>query len=123
MESPSSSYPESFITGGFRTETDGSRFYAVTRTLASMLSAFTFIGVSTVMVCRSVFQPVVCVPSLSTGFLIIAEGQYEFSGNKDVEYLLTLCEKLNLFVLAAPGASLSDLFVKCAEASLIVMPL
>ncbi|CAG8506615.1 5315_t:CDS:2 [Ambispora leptoticha] len=28
---------------------------------------------------------------------------YNFEGNKDVEYLLTLCEQLNLFVLAAPG--------------------
>lgn len=31
------------------------------------------------------------------------EGTYIFDGNRDVDYLLTLCEELNLFVLAAPG--------------------
>jgi beta-galactosidase GanA len=28
---------------------------------------------------------------------------YVFDGNRDVDYLLTLCEQLGLFVLAAPG--------------------
>ncbi|KAJ3062433.1 hypothetical protein HK102_008764, partial [Quaeritorhiza haematococci] len=32
-----------------------------------------------------------------------ADGEYRFDGNRDIEYLLTLCEKLRLFVLAAPG--------------------
>ncbi|KAI7901892.1 glycoside hydrolase superfamily [Cokeromyces recurvatus] len=31
------------------------------------------------------------------------EGIYHFDGNRDIEYLLNLCEELNLFVLAAPG--------------------
>ncbi|KAI8330732.1 glycoside hydrolase superfamily [Chlamydoabsidia padenii] len=31
------------------------------------------------------------------------EGIYLFDGNRDVDYLLTLCEELGLFVLAAPG--------------------
>lgn len=31
------------------------------------------------------------------------EGVYLFDGNRDIEYLLSLCEKLNLYVLAAPG--------------------
>ncbi|KAG2205227.1 hypothetical protein INT47_009492 [Mucor saturninus] len=31
------------------------------------------------------------------------EGIYVFDGNRDIDYLLTLCEELNLFVLAAPG--------------------
>ncbi|KAI9310693.1 glycoside hydrolase superfamily [Dichotomocladium elegans] len=31
------------------------------------------------------------------------EGVYNFDGNRDVEYLLSLCEELGLFVLAAPG--------------------
>ncbi|KAI9257668.1 glycoside hydrolase superfamily [Sporodiniella umbellata] len=31
------------------------------------------------------------------------EGVYIFDGNRDVEYLLTLCEEIGLFVLAAPG--------------------
>ncbi|KAI9487122.1 MAG: glycoside hydrolase superfamily [Benjaminiella poitrasii] len=31
------------------------------------------------------------------------EGVYNFEGNRDIEYLLKLCEELNLFVLAAPG--------------------
>ena len=31
------------------------------------------------------------------------QGVYLFDGNRDVEYLMTLCEELQLFVLAAPG--------------------
>ncbi|KAG0171125.1 hypothetical protein DFQ30_001491 [Apophysomyces sp. BC1015] len=31
------------------------------------------------------------------------EGVYKFDGNRDVDYLLELCEELGLFVLAAPG--------------------
>lgn len=31
------------------------------------------------------------------------EGIYVFDGNRDIDYLLTLCEELGLFVLAAPG--------------------
>ncbi|KAJ3371937.1 hypothetical protein HDU91_004803 [Kappamyces sp. JEL0680] len=31
------------------------------------------------------------------------QGVYHFDGNRDVEYLLSLCEELELFVLAAPG--------------------
>ncbi|KAI8368826.1 glycoside hydrolase superfamily [Choanephora cucurbitarum] len=31
------------------------------------------------------------------------EGVYNFEGNRDVEFLLELCEELELFVLAAPG--------------------
>ncbi|CAO3667749.1 unnamed protein product [Rhizopus stolonifer] len=31
------------------------------------------------------------------------EGVYLFDGNRDIEYLLTLCEEIGLFVLAAPG--------------------
>ncbi|KAI8892249.1 glycoside hydrolase superfamily [Globomyces pollinis-pini] len=31
------------------------------------------------------------------------EGSYDFNGNRDVEFLLKLCEELELFVLAAPG--------------------
>jgi hypothetical protein len=31
------------------------------------------------------------------------EGIYVFDGNRDIDYLLTLCEDLGLFVLAAPG--------------------
>lgn len=37
------------------------------------------------------------------GFHSSREGNYDFSGNRDLEYLLTLCEELRLFVLAAPG--------------------
>ncbi|KAJ3297264.1 hypothetical protein HK104_000691 [Borealophlyctis nickersoniae] len=31
------------------------------------------------------------------------EGVYHFDGNRDIDYLLTLCEEIGLFVLAAPG--------------------
>jgi len=31
------------------------------------------------------------------------EGTYIFEGNRDMDYLLTLCEELGLFVVAAPG--------------------
>ncbi|KAI8994625.1 glycoside hydrolase superfamily [Pilobolus umbonatus] len=31
------------------------------------------------------------------------EGVYLFDGNRDIDYLLSLCEELGLFVLAAPG--------------------
>lgn len=31
------------------------------------------------------------------------EGVYNFKGNRDIDYLLDLCEELNLFVMAAPG--------------------
>ncbi|CAG8513248.1 9890_t:CDS:2 [Diversispora eburnea] len=31
------------------------------------------------------------------------EGIYHFDGNRDINYLLDLCEELNLYVLAAPG--------------------
>ncbi len=31
------------------------------------------------------------------------QGNYCFDGNRDVEFLLNLCEELELFVLAAPG--------------------
>jgi beta-galactosidase GanA len=37
------------------------------------------------------------------GFHSPAEDVYKFDGNRDVEYLLTLCEELDIFVLAAPG--------------------
>ncbi|KAH8548924.1 glycoside hydrolase superfamily [Umbelopsis sp. PMI_123] len=37
------------------------------------------------------------------GFHSPAEGVYHFDGNRDIEYLLNLCEKLNLYVMAAPG--------------------
>ncbi|CAO3624966.1 unnamed protein product [Mucor fragilis] len=37
------------------------------------------------------------------GYHSPAEGVYNFDGNRDIEYLLSLCEELNLFVLAAPG--------------------
>ncbi|KAI8643986.1 glycoside hydrolase superfamily [Parasitella parasitica] len=37
------------------------------------------------------------------GYHSPAEGVYNFDGNRDIEYLLNLCEELNLFVLAAPG--------------------
>ncbi|CAJ0847217.1 11622_t:CDS:2 [Entrophospora sp. SA101] len=37
------------------------------------------------------------------GFHSPDEGVYKFDDNRDVEYLLNLCEKLNLYVLAAPG--------------------
>ncbi|KAI8984274.1 glycoside hydrolase superfamily [Mycotypha africana] len=37
------------------------------------------------------------------GYHSPAEGVYNFEGNRDIEYLLNLCEKLGLFVLAAPG--------------------
>jgi hypothetical protein len=37
------------------------------------------------------------------GYHSPAEGVYHFDGNRDVEYLLDLCEELELFVLAAPG--------------------
>lgn len=31
------------------------------------------------------------------------EGRYNFEGNRDIDYLLSLCEELGLYVLAAPG--------------------
>jgi heme/copper-type cytochrome/quinol oxidase subunit 2 len=31
------------------------------------------------------------------------QGEYHFDGNRDIEYLMNLCEELELFVLAAPG--------------------
>ena len=31
------------------------------------------------------------------------DGLYDFTGNRDLSYLLHLCEELHLFVLAAPG--------------------
>ncbi|KAJ1559517.1 hypothetical protein HK405_010324, partial [Cladochytrium tenue] len=37
------------------------------------------------------------------GYHSPAEGVYHFDGNRDIEYLLTLCEKLRLYVMAAPG--------------------
>ncbi|KAI8142464.1 glycoside hydrolase superfamily [Fennellomyces sp. T-0311] len=37
------------------------------------------------------------------GFHSPSEGVYNFDGNRDIEYLLNLCEELDLFVLAAPG--------------------
>lgn len=37
------------------------------------------------------------------GYHSPAEGVYHFEGNRDIHYLLNLCEKLELFVLAAPG--------------------
>ncbi|KAF9970562.1 hypothetical protein BGZ73_006716 [Actinomortierella ambigua] len=37
------------------------------------------------------------------GFHSPAEGQYDFTGNRDIDYLLSLCEKIGLYVLAAPG--------------------
>jgi beta-galactosidase GanA len=36
------------------------------------------------------------------GFHSPDEGVYHFDGNRDLDYLLTLCEELHLFVLAAP---------------------
>ncbi|KAI7850100.1 glycoside hydrolase superfamily [Circinella umbellata] len=37
------------------------------------------------------------------GYHSPAEGVYHFDGNRDIDYLLNLCEDLGLFVLAAPG--------------------
>ncbi|KAF9160171.1 hypothetical protein DFQ26_005805 [Actinomortierella ambigua] len=37
------------------------------------------------------------------GFHSPAEGLYDFTGNRDIDYLLTLCESIGLYVLAAPG--------------------
>ncbi|KAG0041787.1 hypothetical protein BGZ83_001315 [Gryganskiella cystojenkinii] len=37
------------------------------------------------------------------GFHSPAKGKYIFDGNRDIEYLLHLCEELGLYVLAAPG--------------------
>ena len=37
------------------------------------------------------------------GYHSPSEGVYHFDGNRDVEYLLNLCEELQLFVLCAPG--------------------
>ncbi|KAJ3326710.1 hypothetical protein HDU76_012715 [Blyttiomyces sp. JEL0837] len=37
------------------------------------------------------------------GYHSPAEGVYYFDGNRDMDYLLTLCEELRLFVLCAPG--------------------
>lgn len=37
------------------------------------------------------------------GYHSPAEGVYNFSGNRDIDYLLTLCEELHLFAIAAPG--------------------
>ncbi|KAF9322828.1 hypothetical protein BGZ91_004019 [Linnemannia elongata] len=37
------------------------------------------------------------------GFHSPKQGQYDFSGNKDINYLLDLCEEIGLYVLAAPG--------------------
>lgn len=37
------------------------------------------------------------------GYHSPTEGQYDFSGPRDIDYLLTLCEELHLFVIAAPG--------------------
>ncbi|KAH6581194.1 hypothetical protein BASA60_002578 [Batrachochytrium salamandrivorans] len=37
------------------------------------------------------------------GYHSPAEGKYVFDGNRDLEYLLQLCEKLHLYVLVAPG--------------------
>jgi hypothetical protein len=40
-----------------------------------------------------------------------SEGVYYFDGNRDIDHLLTLCEKIGLYVLAAPGPYI------CGEAS------
>ncbi|ORY52621.1 hypothetical protein BCR33DRAFT_711885 [Rhizoclosmatium globosum] len=37
------------------------------------------------------------------GFHSPQEGVYHWDGNRDMDYLLTLCEELGLFVIAAPG--------------------
>ncbi|KAF9347626.1 hypothetical protein BGX34_002989 [Mortierella sp. NVP85] len=37
------------------------------------------------------------------GFHSPAPGRYLFDGNRDIEYLLQVCEELGLYVLAAPG--------------------
>ncbi|KAG0242577.1 hypothetical protein BGW41_003935 [Actinomortierella wolfii] len=37
------------------------------------------------------------------GFHSPAEGQYDFTGIRDIDYLLSLCEAIGLYVLAAPG--------------------
>ncbi|GJD06013.1 Probable beta-galactosidase B [Galdieria sulphuraria] len=37
------------------------------------------------------------------GFHSPRQGVYDFQGNRDIEYLLQLCEELHLFVIAAPG--------------------
>jgi beta-galactosidase GanA len=45
------------------------------------------------------------------------DGVYLWEGNKDIEYLLTLCEELDLFVLCAPGPYI------CAETQAGGLPL
>ncbi|KAG0376036.1 hypothetical protein BGX24_008380 [Mortierella sp. AD032] len=37
------------------------------------------------------------------GFHSSKQGEYDFSGNRDINYLLDLCEEIGLYVLAAPG--------------------
>lgn len=37
------------------------------------------------------------------GFHSPSEGRYIFDGNRDIDYLLQVCEELGLYVLAAPG--------------------
>ncbi|KAF8949335.1 hypothetical protein BGZ47_006872 [Haplosporangium gracile] len=37
------------------------------------------------------------------GFHSSKQGQYDFTGNRDINYLLDLCEEIGLYVLAAPG--------------------
>ncbi|KAF9218054.1 hypothetical protein BGZ59_000028 [Podila verticillata] len=37
------------------------------------------------------------------GFHSPAQGKYIFKGNRDIDYLLSLCEEIGLYVLAAPG--------------------
>ncbi|KAI9360848.1 glycoside hydrolase superfamily [Zopfochytrium polystomum] len=37
------------------------------------------------------------------GYHTPSEGVYHFDGNRDIDYLLTLCEKIGLYVMAAPG--------------------
>src|SRR5688572_25069308 len=63
--------------------------------------------------CRSQWEPILkqyrsaglnCVRvPLHWGFHSPEDGVYRFDGNADVEFLLALCERLELFVLAAPG--------------------
>ncbi|KAJ3191977.1 hypothetical protein HK101_007206 [Irineochytrium annulatum] len=50
------------------------------------------------------------------GFHSPAEGVYHFDGNRDMDYLLSLCEELHLFVLAAPGPYI------CAETQAGAIP-
>ncbi|KAA8497260.1 putative beta-galactosidase B [Porphyridium purpureum] len=40
---------------------------------------------------------------INWGYHSPAENSYIFDGNRDIDYLLTLCEELQLFVIAAPG--------------------